>query len=105
MLFLLVQVACSEHSHLYSPDGMHVLVVSYVGSGALGADYANISIRPRWSPFAKQIFSGEAAWDFKAKKLASPEFKWLDNSHLVVGHFGEAVCQGYAEGVRITCVK
>jgi hypothetical protein len=50
MLVALVQLGCSEHARLYSPDGKHVLVISYIGQGALGADYANASVRSRWSP-------------------------------------------------------
>lgn len=103
--FAIVQLGCSEHAQIYSPDGKHVLVVSYIGQGALGADYANIFVRPRWSPFAKSIFHGEAQWDFKLKKLASPEIKWIDNSHLVIGYYGDATCEGHADNIKIICAK
>jgi hypothetical protein len=105
MLLVLVELGCSEHSQIYSPDRRRVLVVSYTGQGALGADYASISIRPRWSPFAKRIFSGEAQWDFKLHKLASPELKWLDNSRLSIRYYGDATCERRAENIEIICVK
>jgi hypothetical protein len=105
MFLSLVELGCSKHSQLYSSDGKHVLVISYIGQGALGADYANIFIRSRWSPFAKRIFHGEAQWDFKLNKLTSPEVKWLDNSHLIISKYTDAMCENHAGNVEINCVK
>lgn len=105
MFLAFVQLSCSKHSQFYSPDRKRVMVISYIGQGALGIDYASIFIRPRWNLFAKRVFHGEAQWDFQLHKLASPEFRWLDNSHLVIGYDGEAVCEDRAYDIEITCVK
>jgi hypothetical protein len=105
MLFSFVEVGCSKHAQFYSPDGTEVLVVSYVEGGALGADYATVCIRSRWSPFATRVFNGEAAWDFRQNRLASPECKWVDNSHLVIAYYGEANCQDFVGHIQIRCVR
>lgn len=106
VILLLVQLSCAKNSQSYSPDGKYVVVISYIGQGALGADYASIFIRRRWSLDATRIFYGEAQWDFKLDRLGSPELKWPDNTHLLInGYHGQARCESRVDGIQITCVQ
>lgn len=103
-LFVLVQLGCTRHARIWSPDGTHAVVISFIGQGALGADFANLSIRHGWSPFANRIYQGEAQWDFKNGKLVSPECRWLDNTHLVIRNFNESArCETHAGNIAVFC--
>ncbi|MEP7366266.1 MAG: hypothetical protein ABI972_23660 [Acidobacteriota bacterium] len=91
-----------------SPDGMHVALRSYAEQGALGADYASISLRRTWYPRADEVFFG-AGWVDRSGKNHDPAVRWLDSSHLEIRHIDAGVrenrCGQRVDGVEIVCVK
>jgi hypothetical protein len=114
LLLVLFEAACTKHvPAIKSPDGRYVAVLSFAVQGALGDDYANVSVRAWWSPYAESIYSGVGSWDFKNNKAYDPEVRWLDRSHLLIryrddrtgneGRGGPAVCRGRIGGVEIVC--
>lgn len=103
-LFLLFEIGCARHGKLWSPDGAHVLVISYTASSALDPDYANLYIRRRWSPFADLVYHGVAQWDYKHGELDAPKCRWLDNSRLLIRDYeGNANCKTRVGDVTILC--
>lgn len=107
-MLLLVEVGCSEHPpSIPSPDGRHVAILSYTMQGALGDDYASVSVRSRWIPWAHTVYSGVGVWDFKRATPADPEVRWLDDSHLMIrSHYVQrphTTCLNRVGELRITC--
>jgi hypothetical protein len=107
ILFLAgAEAACSRRAPpLTSPDGRHTALRRYAMQGALGADFAIVSIRRPWIPWATIVYRAEGAWDFTNEKAADPELRWLDPTHLSVRHrFAHVLeCNNYADGVLVTC--
>jgi hypothetical protein len=65
VLFSLGQYSCTARAPLaYSPDGNHVAVLTWGLQGALGADIATVKVRHRYSPFAKNVYSGPGDSDY-----------------------------------------
>lgn len=77
VLALLVSVAsvgCSRYAlPIYSPDGRYLAVRTYALQGALGDDYATVSVLPLWRPWATGVYSGLGSWNFAEKKPDDPE--------------------------------
>ena len=110
MLLMLVQVACSKNAPLlHSPDGKHIVITSYALQGALGSDYANVTLRRNWIPFAETAYQGTGHWDFSHNKPGYPEVRWLDDSHLSIKYYDDegdrAVCRDHIGTIRIDCHK
>jgi hypothetical protein len=116
LLSALFEVGCTKHAPLIkSPGGQYVAVLRYSLSGALGDDYANVSVRPWWCPYAENVYSGLGGWNFKDNKPYDPEVRWLDRSHLLIryrddrtandGRGGPAVCRGRIRNVEIVCQR
>ena len=109
LVLLLVEAGCTEHVSIQSPDGYHLAVFRYAMQGALGDDYANVSVRRRWNPFAEQVYWGIGSWDFKNNKPSFPEVRWLDASHLLIRYHdrgepdGRSVCGSQPGGVEVVC--
>jgi hypothetical protein len=117
VLVLLVSVAsvgCSRYgAPIYSPDGRHLAVRTYVLQGVLGDDYATVGVRPRWRPWATGVYSGLGNWNFAEKKPGDPEVRWLNSAHLLIryrdertgneGRGGPPKCLGQAGAVHIVC--
>jgi hypothetical protein len=84
-LLFMFELGCSKHPpSIYSPDGSRLAVLSYILQGALGDDYATVSVRSRWVPWAQPVYHGVGAWDFKQNRPADPEVRWVDRSHLLI---------------------
>lgn len=117
VLVLLVSVAsvgCSRYAAaIYSPDGRHLAVPTYALQGALGDDYATVGVRPRWRPWATQVYSGLGSWNFAENKPGDPEVRWLDSAHLLIryrdertgkeGRGGPPKCLGEVGTVQVVC--
>jgi hypothetical protein len=112
-LLSLGTLACTKFTRpIYSPDGWHVAVLTYVLQGALGDDYARVEIRSTWSPLPKLAYSGLGTWDSRNDKRSSPEVRWLDRSRLLIRYYddrpghegrGQPTCVSEAGGVQIVC--
>jgi hypothetical protein len=112
-LLILGEVGCTKHTAIYSPTGEHVAVVTFLGQGALGDDYAVVRARPRWRPYAVIVYQGLGGWDFKKNVLDNPEIRWLDESHLLIRYFddrtgnegrgGRAICRDHLDEIEIRC--
>jgi hypothetical protein len=105
---LLVSVGCSKRAPpMYSPDGRHVVILTYGLQGALGFDHATVHLRSRWIPWAKIVYSGVGIWDFSGDKPSEPEVRWLDGTHLSIKHYDypgqSATCVNRIEEVQIVC--
>jgi len=85
MLLAVAEVGCVKHAvPLPSPDGWHVAVLSFSLSGVFDSDFATVSVRHWWSPFARRVYRGPGQWDFKNREPRSPIVRWLDNKHLSI---------------------
>jgi hypothetical protein len=107
-LLLMVSVGCSKRATpMYSPDGRHVAVRTYMFQGALGYDYATVYLRSRWIPWAKTAYSGVGIWDFSSDKPSEPQVRWLDGMHLLIKYHDHpgatATCVNRIEEVQIVC--
>lgn len=115
-LLLLVAFTFSEYSctarapSAYSPDGKHVAVLTWGLQGALGLDMADVSVRHRWSPFAKVAYSGPG----DAGHGGDPQMRWIDNTHLLIRYhdygYGpgtgyEQSCLSHVLDVEVQCEK
>jgi hypothetical protein len=108
LLVLMVSGGCSKRAPLmYSPDGRHVVIRTYIFQGALGYDYATVYLRSRWIPWAKIAYSGVGIWDFRTDKPSEPDVRWLDSTHLSIKYYdhqgGTATCVNRIEEVQIVC--
>jgi hypothetical protein len=114
MLVSVASVGCSRYAApIYSPDGRYLAVPTYALQGALGDDYATVGVRPRWRPWATNVYSGLGSWNFAEKKPGNPEVRWLDSAHLLIryrdgrtgteGRGGPPKCLSEAEDVQIVC--
>ena len=114
LLLFLAETGCTKHPPpIESPDGHYVAILSYALQGALGADYADVNVRPWWRPYARNVYSGLGSWDFKNGKPSDPEVRWLDRSHLLIryrddrtgneGRGGPALCRSRMDGIQIVC--
>jgi hypothetical protein len=110
LLLCLAQSACVYHSSpIYSPDGNHVALVTVYGQGALGVDYASVSVRRAWIPIATEVYDGIGAWP--GSFSVSPEVRWLDASHLLIRYSdprhdeagGPHLCEDNFGSVQIVC--
>ena len=94
---------------IWSPDGRHVALRQYATQGALGPDYASISLRRVWSPRAEEVYFGAGWADMKGKTDYDPAVRWLDNARLEIRYIdsrvGENRCGQRVDGVEIVCVK
>jgi hypothetical protein len=97
--------SCTKHaSPIKSPDGRHVAVLSFAMQGALGDDYANVGVRPWWSPRAQNVYKGVGAWDFEKGQPFDPEVHWLDSRHLLIRYgIGLPVCRSRLGEIEIVC--
>jgi hypothetical protein len=108
LLLMLVSVGCSKRAPpMYSPDGHHVAVRTYIFQGALGYDYATVYLRSRWIPWTKIAYSGVGIWDFSTDKPSDPEVRWLDGTHLSIKYYDHsgaaATCVNRIEEIQIVC--
>lgn len=107
VLVLTLDYSCTARApRSYSPDGRHVVVVSWKRTPLddnLVA--ATIKVRHRYSPFAKTVYSGSGLW------ADEPRVRWIDNNHLLVRYYdwgtgdGEQVCAPHALVVEMICEK
>jgi hypothetical protein len=58
--------------------------MNYVLGGVFSEDYANIFLRSSWSLNSEKLYHGPGGWDYKRNGPASPEVRWLDNTHLLI---------------------
>ena len=103
-----IELGCSKQgSSIYSRDGQHLAILSYTLQGALGDDYATVSVRSRWIPRAQTVYNGVGVWDFKQHRPADPEVRWLDGSHLLIrSHYLQrehTTCLNRIGEVRVNC--
>ena len=114
LFFCLTQIGCVKRSlPLPSPDGTHFALLELISQGALGDDYATVVVRRSWWPAGTVAFSGLGSFDFKSRKIESPQIRWLDDSRLFIRYFddrvpgggrgGPATCPQYAAEVQIQC--
>lgn len=114
LILTIVLVSCTRHAPpIYSPDGRHVAVLGYAMQGALGENYATVDIRPRWIPWAANVYSGLGNWDFKNDKPRDPEVRWLNNADLLIRYYddrtlgggrgGPAICIDRIGDIKIVC--
>jgi hypothetical protein len=95
---------------IYSPDGKHVAIVTYGLQGALGLDIAAVSVRSRWSPHARSVYTGAGDWGAPFGRRNDPEVRWIDNDHLMIryrdyGRGYQQDCQQRVGDIQITCVR
>jgi len=64
-----------------SPDGKHIAVVYWIMAGAAGFDHVHVVVRPRYSPFTKEVFAGLAQ-----DPPNDPTVSRKDNNHILVSY-------------------
>jgi len=103
LLMCFVQGACVRRALPdYSPDGKTVVFREIFMQGALGADYAKVTVRRWWSPFGELVFSGEG-------DLESPEVQWIGTSRLRIRYWDDgsrtprSVCNSGVGLVVVVC--
>ena len=107
---LIVETACRIHTApTWSPSGRHVAILTFYAQGALGADYADVSVRRRWRPVAEHVFTSAGDAPLRDGDRHSPEVRWLSDSRLLIRHGGRHVapnrCGNWIDGVEIVCVQ
>ena len=88
LLAVLTESSCTRHASLPSPDRRRIAVVDFAGQGALGDDYATVSVHASWSPLSVEAYHGGGGWDFTNETLKYPEVHWIDNSRLSIRFWG-----------------
>jgi hypothetical protein len=88
---------------LISPDGKHVVVVRWFLPGAMGGNYAHVSIRSRFSPVATEVESGEG------DPPNTPDVRWLDNRRILISYWEKGQIKACSpgpnrvEGIEVLC--
>lgn len=102
----LVEALSKRNLPIYSPDGKYLLLVHFVGQGALGDDYADVSVRRAWMPIATTVHSGIGG----IYKIQYPEARWLESSDLLIRYRepqekkgGRQVCKNNIRGLKVVC--
>jgi hypothetical protein len=67
---------------ILSPNEIHVAVVYWVMSGAIGSDHVHVSIRKKDSLFLTEVFSGMAQ-----NPPDDPKILWKDDHHLLISYW------------------
>ncbi len=94
LFFCLTEASCQRRAApLYAPDGRHLALQRLLLTDATNRDYAEVLVRPAWSPFATTVFAGEAP----------PQVDWLDNSTLRIKVQGDGDCRRQSAPVRVVC--
>jgi hypothetical protein len=99
-LSLLGDYSCTSRAPLaFSPDGKHVAVLT----GNKVEPGSEVEVRHRFSPFAKEVYSGPEFADGGAVQM-----RWIDNKHLVIGYrdwpgYYDRFCAPHALGVEVAC--
>jgi hypothetical protein len=102
--FYLLAGSTMRHAPIYSPDRKHVVLVSWTLSGAIGFDHVHVRLRSRYSPFAKEVFTGMAQ-----SPPDDPEVVWTDDHHILISYWKDGVikrCDGSSQntlGVDVMC--
>ena len=87
-----------------SPDGRHVAVVYWITSGAIGFDHVHVAVRPRYSPFTSEVFSG-----FAQDPPNDPAVSWKDDNYLLISYSEKGttkLCEPalkVTENIRVMC--
>jgi len=108
-LFLLANHSLTARGPVaYSPNAKHVAVVTWaIGPLVVNDDIATVKLRPRYSPFSKNVFSGPGYHD----DSDDLQVRWIDNNHLLVrydewfGYNYRKACAPQAFGIEVICER
>ena len=109
LLSILGEFDCTARAPaIFSSDGKHVAVQRWGLQGALGADFATVKVRHRYSPFFQKVYSGPGYPPGPFSPDRDPQVRWLDNRHLLIryhdwGYEYDQSCAPRASGVDIIC--
>jgi len=109
-LFVFGDYSCTARApKAYSPDGKHVAIITWGLQGALGADMATVTVRHRYSPFARNVYSGPGESDYPRVRATGPQVRWVDNKHLLVRYCdwpgSDQICASHSFGIEVICER
>jgi hypothetical protein len=107
-LFIFGEYACTARVPVaYSPDGKHAAILTWGLQGALGMDIANVAVRYRYNPFAKNVYSGPGISPIPHSSDIDPQIRWIDNTHLLIRYHDypeyDQTCASGAFDVEVIC--